>query len=397
MNDMQEGQTSHWDALATLKAASAESSALPRYQYELARTYYYLGKGPGREPGPPPFAMGNRRGARPGGPEDFDGRQGPPPRPRGQDAGRLERPLARRTSVSSGRGPGRGSDGPFPELSPDEREDSLHKAVDILERLVAEHADVPDYRLLLARCYREAPFKRFGPARDTTPETAERAIEILQKLVQEYPEVADYSYDLSETYAMQAARSLLFAEGNDSRSRADTPVRSFSPETEYPAVAQRSRELLEKALAISEDLVAKHPNIPDYAGSQVFIRLRLAGMLRERDRPGAESNLRKALDLQSALVRRYPRTTSYKFEMSMIQESLSAVLEEGDNLPEARTMLQASIASLTELSQADPKGPPLRGILAHHYISLSDLLRRMGEVEAADEAAAQARNLRPGP
>ena len=381
MNDMQAGQASHLDALATLKAVSAESSALPQYQYELARTYYYLGKGPGREPGPPPFALGNRRGPRPRGPEDFDGRQGPPRQTRGRDP---ERPDAFAGPPDFGfepRGPGPGSNGPFSNLSPDEREDSLRKAIDILERLVAEHANVPDYCLLLARCYRDAPFKRFGRTGDAAPEATERAIEILQKLVQEYPEVADYSYDLSETYAMQAARSLLFAEGNDSRGRADTPVRPLpsSSEADDPAVGQRSRELLEKALAISEDLVAKHPNIPDYASSQVFIRLRLAGILRESDQAGSESNLRKALDVQSALVRRYPRTTSYKFGMSMIQESLSALLEEQDNLPEARTMLQASIASLAELSQADPKGPPLRGILARHYLSLADLLRRMGE------------------
>ena len=66
MNEMEAGHASYLDALATLSAAAAESSASPQYQYELARTYYYLGRGPGREPGPPPFALGGRRGPRPG-------------------------------------------------------------------------------------------------------------------------------------------------------------------------------------------------------------------------------------------------------------------------------------------------------------------------------------------
>ncbi len=377
MNDMEAEHASYLDAFATLKAVPAESSALPQYQYELARTHYYLGKGTGRDPGPPPFALGGLRGPRPG-PAGFDGAQGPPPPPLGQDPVRPDRRFGPPDFGPDRRGPERGPRGPFPSLSPEESEESLQKAVDILERLVTEHPEVPDYRLLLARCYREAPFQRFGPSRDSTPETAIKAIQILQKLVEENPDVPDYSYDLSETYAIEAARNRFSREAADSAAR------------------QRSREMLEKALSISEELVAKHPNIPDYAASQVFIRLRLAGMLQESDQAGAESNLRKALDLQSTLVRRYPRTTSYKFGMAMIQESLAGLLDERGILPEARSMLQASIASLKELSQNDPKGPPLRGILAHDYMSLADLLRRMGEDQAAAEAAAQARDLRPG-
>jgi serine/threonine protein kinase len=377
MNEMEAGHASYLDALATLSAAAAESSASPQYQYELARTHYYLGKGPGREPGPTPFALGGRRGPRPG-PSDFDNPQGPPP-PRGQDMGRDERRFGPPDFGPGRRGPPPGSRGPFPSLSPKEREESLQKAIDILEKLVAEHADVPDYRHLLARCYREAPFDWFGRRPNSAVQPANKAIQIMQKLVEEYPDVPDYSYDLSETYAIEAARSPFSSEATDSTAR------------------QRSREMLEKALAISEELVAKHPNIPDYAASQVFIRLRLAGMLQESDQAGTESNLRKALDLQSSLVRRYPRTTSYKFGMAMIQESLAVLLEKRDDLPEARSMLQASIASLKELSQSDPKGPPINGILAHHYMSLADLLRRMGEDQAAADADAQARNLRPGP
>jgi serine/threonine protein kinase len=397
MNEMEAGHASYLDALATLNAAAADSSASPQYQYELARTHYYLGRGPGREPGPPPFALGGRRGPRPER-SDFDNPLGPPP-PRGQDLGRADRRFGPPDFGSERRGPPPGPREPFPSLSPKEREESLQKAIDILEKLVAEHADVPDYRHLLARCYREAPFDWFGRRPDSVPQTANKAIQIMQKLVEEYPDVPDYSYDLSETYAIEAARNQFASEAGEPRRKADIPVRSdpSSSEAADPAARQRSREMLEKALAISEELVARHPNIPDYAVSQVFIHLHLAGITQESDRAGAEANLRKALDLQSALARRYPKTTSYKFGMAMIYESLALLLDKQDDLPEARSMLQASIASLTELSQSDPKGPPINGILAHHYMSLADLLRRMGENQAASEADAQARNLRPGP
>ncbi len=136
MNDMEAGHASYLDAFATLKAAAAESSASPQYQYELARTHYYLGKGPGREPGPPPFALGGRRGPRPG-PSGFDGPQGSPPPPGGPDSGRADRRFGPPDFGPGRRGPPPGPPGPFPSLSPKEREESLQKAIDILERLVS--------------------------------------------------------------------------------------------------------------------------------------------------------------------------------------------------------------------------------------------------------------------
>jgi eukaryotic-like serine/threonine-protein kinase len=404
MNEREAGHASYLDALATLSAAAAESSDSTQYQYELARTHYYLGKGPDREPGPPPFALGGRRGGRgprPG-PPGSDGPPGPPPPPIGQNSVK-----ASRITIPPDFGPGRrgpppgpppGPRGPFPSLSPEERVASIQKAIDILEKLVAEHADVPDYRYLLARCYRVAPFPPFGRRPDPAADTADKAIQIMQKLVEEYPDVPDYSYDLSETYAIEAARNLFSAEPGDSPRRSDDTARpvASSSKTTDPTARQRSLDMLGKALAISEELVAKHPNIPDYVASQVLIHLRLADIIQENDKAGAESNLRKALDLQSALARRYPKTSSYKFGMAMICEWLAGLLEARGTLPEARSMLQGSIDALKELSQSDPTGSPVNAVLAHNYMNLSDLLRRMGEDQAAAEAAASARSLRPG-
>ena len=45
------------------------------------------------------------------------------------------------------------------------------------------------------------------------------------------------------------------------------------------APLQQSPAMLEKALALSEQLVAEHPNIPEYAVSSVNIRLRLNSSL----------------------------------------------------------------------------------------------------------------------
>ena len=116
MNEMEAGHASYLDAFATLNAAAAESSASPQYQYELARTHYYLGKGPGREPGPPPFALGGRRGPRPG-PADFDNPQGRL-RPAAKTWAGPTGVLARRISAPGGAALRRVLPGRFPAFLP---------------------------------------------------------------------------------------------------------------------------------------------------------------------------------------------------------------------------------------------------------------------------------------
>ncbi len=108
-----------------------------------------------------------------------------------------------------------------------------------------------------------------------------------------------------------------------------------------------------------------------------------------------EANLRKALEIQSTLVRRFPRNFSYQFEMAIADESLAGLFQEQGRLPEARSAQQDAITSFKEIMQNDPKAGPIRGVLAHNYANLSDLLRRMGEEQAAAEATRQAEALRP--
>lgn len=415
LNEWETGRRSYQEALDTLKAAPAQSTANPQYQYELARTYYYLGRGPGRSPGPFPLSLGGPRGRRRGPSGSDRGLIGPPPERPGSEKGEAGPPPGpeddrggpppERFGLEKGeKGPRHGKgddrdaplpgpdapppDGPppdrpesagrprFPGWDSDDRDRNLQKAITLLEQLVASHPAVPDYRHLLARCYREASFHGFGHRESVATESMERATKILQDLVAEYPDVPDYRYDLSETYAMQVN------------------LRPFSPEATDPAAQKQSREMLEKALAISEELVAEHPNVPDYAASQVHIRLRLAGLLWLSDPTGAEAMLRKAFDLQSALVRRFPRTSFYSFSMAIIQDLLAGLLQQRGKLPEARSMLEGSIASLKAAIQRDPNAP-IRGVLAYNYMRLADLLRRMGDDKAAAEATRQAESLRP--
>ena len=290
LNEAEAGRKSYLNALATLRAASAAAS--PDGQYELARTYYFLGKPASGPPGPPPPGPGGPHEPR-GGPPGFvfDPRgphHGPfapfPLTPAKEGEERLDKALALWQRLvdddspwpSQGPGTGHGhqhgqprgkpdASPPFPDGNRQENEDYRQAAVDLLERLVVGHPTVPAYRHLLARCYREAPPTSAGRAASSGPDSLNKAAQILENLVKEHPDVADYRYDLSETYAMLGDQGPRGAEASEA------------------SAAERSPAMLEKALALSEQLVAEHPNIPEYAVSSVNIRLRLNHILRESD------------------------------------------------------------------------------------------------------------------
>ncbi len=74
-------------------------------------------------------------------------------------------------------------------------------AVGILEKLTGENSEVPDYRFLLALCHRPPGTLPAPTGASSDVRGRERAIRILEKLTAEYPGIADYRYELIATYA----------------------------------------------------------------------------------------------------------------------------------------------------------------------------------------------------
>ncbi len=102
-----------------------------------------------------------------------------------------------------------------------------------------------------------------------------KAVELLEDLTTAHPSVPDYRHDLSETYAMpEVPRVVPDAKDPDAQRRWQESLKG-------------TRESLQKALEISESLVAEHPSVPDYATSQVRIRLALAEAFRGLGDPQA--------------------------------------------------------------------------------------------------------------
>jgi len=254
-------------------------------------------------------------------------------------------------------------------------------SVALLEGLIAESPRVPDYRHLLALCYRELPAPRPPAGRRADSPARDKATAILEKLVKDFPEVPDFRYDLSETYAMVDLGILRFRSGT---SRTDFP--------------QEEADSLQKALEISEALVADHPNVPNYVASQVIIRMKLGELLSFPQRAEeAEAHLRKGKALQSMLVERFPEVSSYKFGKAMVNAALAKVLRK-KSLPEARALLEESVSILESILAGGGdarRAGPARGLLAFHLRSLSGVLREQGEDELAAQAKKRAEELRP--
>ena len=143
-----EARAMHADAFTLLQGVGAATSGPPVVRFELARTCYLLGT--------------------------------------------RERPLPSTDPSKNTR--------PSPLQTPAENRDRLAMAVSLLNTLLAAFTDHPDYRHLLALCYLEGAVVKDSRPGQGKP-GAERAIEILERLVQQHPNDPDFAYDLSEAYA----------------------------------------------------------------------------------------------------------------------------------------------------------------------------------------------------
>jgi eukaryotic-like serine/threonine-protein kinase len=331
-----EGRPCHMQAMAVLKAASATSAALPQSRYELARTYYFLGRG-----GPPDKAPGRRpQGDSPPARPQPD-RHAPPAR----NAGESDRP-------------------PPADRDQHDSEENLQQAIQILEGLNREHPLDPDYRHLLACCYRDLPSVEPESAAQFPFGSTDKAIEILQQLVDDFPSVPDYRHDLSKTYAK-------------------LDLRDRQSDAQFYAAAEAR---LGKAMRISEQLVAEHPNVPDYVASQVQVLYTLSEVLRHTRRPDdAESTLRRALAAQSALAEQYPRAVPYQSWKAILQESLARLLANRGQAAEARAIQESSIAAMEQLLQREPQAAYVHVVLGRSYANLATVLKALGEEQQAAE------------
>jgi serine/threonine protein kinase len=254
-----------------------------------------------------------------------------------------------------------------PEPRANEWRDNMNKAVASLKQLSTTAPPNPEYQHLLALCYLEgAPIdddRRGARGGD------ERGIEILEGLVKAFPGIADYSYDLSEAYA-----------------RIHIPDPPIRREMEEFVTGRFS-----KGLALLENLVIRHPDVPDFLASEARLYHKLGSFYRQMDQwDKAEGGFRKAVDLQRGLVAQFPASAYYAVWMATFRMALADALMWREQSGEAVSELQETITDLSFTLKRQPTMASLHELLATAYGQFEIALRRTGQDPLAAEAARKA-------
>jgi tetratricopeptide (TPR) repeat protein len=333
-------------ALAVLTAVPPALAARPEYRYELARSYYFHVRPPVMM-GPPPPPRGPRGGPGRGGPPWLEGFDGGPPFG-----------LA-------------GFGGPPPR--PAEERRAAERAVTLLEALVKEHGNVPEYRHLLACCYRDRPPDR-SDGTGSLEANAERAIDILRKLAADFPRVPDYRYDLCEALARVG----------------------FPGPPGVPMSLADARKLLDEAGRLASGLLADYPNVPQYRAADARVHEKLAMALQRGKQPAeAEKELRRAVATQARLVRGQPEVLPYQYGLARMEATLAQLLADRGDWTGARALLEGSAGRLEKVIQRDERPRFPRELLGRDYLDLADVLTRLGEKDLAAEARRKAAAVGP--
>jgi eukaryotic-like serine/threonine-protein kinase len=360
-SEFEKSQNEHRRALAILeKSLSPNSDSGSEQRFELARTYFLLGRGPDpvsnpgvpdgghHPPGPPP--EGDRPRDRPPPPDD---------QPRGRESGEQVAKANR----------------PPPQSGDPER---LKRAIVLLERLVNLDPTNPSYRYLLAQCYREESGPESGPLPDI-----DKAEKLLRALVTDFPNAADYRYQLADTCSMLDVRNL--------------------PPEEFRRAELRLRSALEQ----SADLVDGHPYAPDYISLHVHILHKLARILRDTP-PDRGDDDRARMDevgqlyqeagrREAILVKRFPEDVGYRFWLASIRLSTAQFLLERRQPAEARTLLETALGETEKFSKSHPQAKSLTTTLQQLYLHLSEALDRVDDQSGARQAREKAEKLGPIP
>jgi len=213
-------------------------------------------------------------------------------------------------------------------------------AIRILEELVREDPQIPDFRFLLALCHRPTGIVP-TPARGSEDgKGRRRAIRILEDLKSQYPGVADYRYELTATYAW-------------------VPVGLFPWQGQF-AAAPDVEQSLRKAFDESQWLVTHNPTIPHYATSQALILAKLGAVAWTARRLGeAEAFFQQALDRQSACVEEFPDLPPhnrvliefFRLRLAQVHYEGNPAAHDSEAMQRCRTLLGESIEGLTELGE----------------------------------------------
>ncbi len=273
------------------------------------------------------------------------------------------------------------------------QQEHLTQAIEILTELTAASPQTPAYRHLLAQCLRQ---RRPGPGGPLRPGQRrgdlDRSIELLEGLVEEFPDEPQYLLDLCQAYAAPPpARPGPFAASDPSSLR-----RGEGPLRPPP---RDDADRLEAAVQRMEKLTRERPGIPAYTFALAQLYAGLSRQDREQSLPGrAMQNLRRAVELQAGLIEKFPEVQAYAVAMAVCERDLSQMLMRVGQWEQAKTNASSAVRRLESLADGSNGRPFVRHLLASCYEQLAECLQAAGDdVQARDMQRKAMNHRRPGP
>ncbi len=159
-------------------------------------------------------------------------------------------------------------------------------------------------------------------------------------------------------------------------------------------VEQARRDILERALALSEELLREKAIDPVARQRSAWALGRRAEIYRLLGRPAqAEKSNEQALQIQSELVDEFPTVDSYRRDLAGTLHNQGILFAKQGRWPEAEKAARRALDLNARLAGDDPANPHYRRVLADNYTHLGIVLARTGRLREAATAYRKALEL----
>ena len=242
-----------------------------------------------------------------------------------------------------------------PGLPEEQRQEALEKAVQILDQLKTQEtngssisesdSDVVAAEILRARSYLGLAALAGSNSEERTQQT-HKAIDILK---------AHLERDPDNTFVRM---ELVKALSNGSKNMGDRPFPGNKPRQPMGRFRQNNRPQLAEALVVLGPLREAYPSNPVFAMLEIQIRHRLANTIKRRGSLGeAKRQLELAIDLQTVLVETMPDNISHHCLRALLSCSLAELLREMGNHEAAAAAIEVAKVVLAGVPEGQAKHP----------------------------------------
>ena len=203
-------------------------------------------------------------------------------------------------------------------------EENHQSALDLLETMMADDPTNVDYRLALARCYRNGlPLVWHGGSADAAAERLSAAVSILEQLTVDFPDTPRYSFELADILSID------------------------TPELVNTQFGKASWQRLEQAEQIARKLNSTYPNQPEYKTLYANALYRLGLILDRNDQLDlAVRHLAESVRHYQELLERFPHIPAYVVSLGRVSVDLSILQRQARRWDDAHTTLDNAILRL---------------------------------------------------